>query len=180
MRRWQSGFSSQHYFELLARAHVDLYRGDGGSAWRRVEATWPALRASLLLRLQGLRVELRHLRARAALAAAARDPALVDEAEREGRRIAGEDQPWAAPFAVSIRAGVAAARGRGVEAAALFEEAARAFDGLEMALHAGASRRRAGGLRDAEDQVRAADEEMRARGVVAPERMARLFAPGGP
>src|SRR5262249_7499550 len=72
MQIWtRGGVHTQHYFELVARAHVDIYREDGVAAWRRLKSTWPALKSAFLLRLQSLRVELLHLRARCALAAAA-------------------------------------------------------------------------------------------------------------
>src|SRR6185436_9648730 len=40
------GFSTQRYHDLLTRAHVDLYRGEGLVAARRMETAWPSLRAN--------------------------------------------------------------------------------------------------------------------------------------
>ncbi|HUH03328.1 MAG TPA: hypothetical protein VML75_15125, partial [Kofleriaceae bacterium] len=71
---------------LLARAHLDLYKGDGVQAWRRVNEAWPRLAAARLLRAQPVRVEAHHLRARCAIAAAAtgaRVEARIADAEHD-------------------------------------------------------------------------------------------------
>src|SRR5262249_51575540 len=145
---------TQHYFELLAETQIDLYRGDARAALARVERTWPALDAALLLRLQCLRVEVTHLRARARIAVAAgtaprayRRRRLLAAARRDAQRIEAEPCLWAPPLAASIHAGVAALEGDDAAAADRLDSAARGFDRLHMALHAVAARYWRGSLR---------------------------------
>src|SRR5262249_28350732 len=70
LARWtRTGYHAQHYMHLVAVAQADLYDGDGEAAWTRVAGAWPALTGAGYLRLSYVRVEARHLRARAALAA---------------------------------------------------------------------------------------------------------------
>lgn len=60
------GFTTQHYHHLLAVGEALLAAGDAGEAHRRVEAGWPALERSGILRLEVIRAEMGALRARAA------------------------------------------------------------------------------------------------------------------
>jgi hypothetical protein len=183
MRRWtSSGFHSQHYWALVGRAQTALYRGDGAAALGLLEASWPDLERAHLLRLQNVRVELRHLRARAALAAAgAREPRdrrrLLRLAEREASHLAGEDMPWAAPLAALVGAGVSALRGAPEDAADALGLAARGFDALEMALYAAAARLQRGRLAGGGEGVDAR-AWMEERGIESPARMARMLVPG--
>ena len=123
------------------------------------------------------------MRGGAALAAAPQDGAgtrLLDAAEREARALAREPRPYAHALGRALSAGVARGRGQPERAAGLYAEAAQAFDALEMALHVAAMRwRQAEILRG--DQGRAlfegADELMRERGVVRPDRLVAMLAP---
>ena len=70
-RQWsREGFHLQHYYELLAHGQIDLYVGDGRAGLERTDQHWKALAGSMLLRVQNIRVEAHHLRARCALAEA--------------------------------------------------------------------------------------------------------------
>ena len=70
MRRWShQGFQLPHWWEIFALGALDLYEG-GDRCDRQLSARAPALAGSMLLRIQVLRVEWVHLRARGALAAA--------------------------------------------------------------------------------------------------------------
>ena len=147
----------QHYEGLYAQVGIDLYVGDGGSAWLRMEDAWPALRRSGLLNIQQLKLEALFLKGRAAILAAThptpeggpgvdRDPSLEaqgDEvlpptttllatAAKIAGRIEKEKMAWAAPLALLLRAGVAAARGRTPEAAAALESAAERLERVDM------------------------------------------------
>src|SRR5262249_16276970 len=89
----QQGFHVHHMNRLFDEVRIDLYQGEGGPAWERVTAQWPALAHSHLLRVQQVRIFLLHLRARAALAAApaAADPGpLLHAAERDARLLRRE------------------------------------------------------------------------------------------
>ncbi|HEX4355856.1 MAG TPA: hypothetical protein VHZ95_23170, partial [Polyangiales bacterium] len=63
-----------HYHHLFAIAQAALYRGRPHEAWLAIEHAWRDLKNARFLMAQCLRVEIRHLRARAALAVAATDP----------------------------------------------------------------------------------------------------------
>ncbi len=145
-----------------------------------------ALERSLLTRIQSIRIEVAFLRGRLALAAAAavqgnqrRD--LLRRAERDARRIAREKTHWGAPQVDLLCAGVAALRGEKERATTLLERAAAGFDGAEMALHAHAARHWLGKLIGGDAGAKHAAEScawMDAQGIVRPERIAIMLAPG--
>jgi len=182
MGSWsRQGFHLQHYWEVLALANCDLYEGEGRSAYVRITETWKRLRESLLLRVELVRVEAIHLRARAALAAAsqATDPsALWKEALAMARRL--ERAGWARPFAAIVRAGVAVGRGQMQRAEALFERAEKQFAAADMALYEAAARYRRGEILGGDegcalmDQV---DAWMLGQSIENAERMVDLLAP---
>ena len=99
-RQWsRDGFHLQHYYELLANGQIDLYVGDGKAGLERTDQHWRALSGSLLLRVQNIRVEAQHLRARCALAEAkaSGNHRLLDIASKAARTIERERMPWARP-----------------------------------------------------------------------------------
>lgn len=71
----------QQYYELLARVQIELYRGRGLDALGMIDARWPAMRSAHLHRIQIVRLQLAHVRARAALASR---PARRAAARRRG------------------------------------------------------------------------------------------------
>jgi hypothetical protein len=141
LARWtRTGYHAQHYMHLVAVAQADLYDGDGEAAWTRLGQAWPALTGAGYLRLSYVRVEARHLRARAALAAGGAERLAV--AARDARALARETFPSAPGFAAALRAGLAADRR---EAQTQLAAAENAFASAGMALHARAARWLAGG-----------------------------------
>jgi hypothetical protein len=162
----RDAFLLQHYWHFYAATTVDLYAGEPEAAWQRIDDHWPDLRRSLLLRIQGLRVEGHWLRARAALHLHERtgDAVLLRSAERDADAIAGARFTWARPAADLVRAAVAQARGEAATARRLTDGAAAGFDAHGVALYAAAARRDVEGLRD--------------RGVKDPRAIMRLYAPG--
>ncbi|MCL4223216.1 MAG: AAA family ATPase [Myxococcales bacterium] len=184
LARWaRGGYRIPHAFDLWAMTQTDLYVGDAAAAWRRVEAGWPALRASHLLRVEFVRVLLTQARARAAVAAAV---AGVDAAPaaRLAARLAAqlEDEParLARSYAMLVRAGLAGARGDGDERARLLAVAAEGFASADMGLHAAAARLRRGALLGGGDGkllAAGASAELTARGVARPAAMAAMLAP---
>jgi hypothetical protein len=186
LAKWsREGFHFQHYWGLLGFGLTDLYSGEGAAAHARVEAAWPDLGRSLMLRIENVRIEATHLRARAALAALDGTAGDREKLQLAGRCAASLDRiaaPWSQALAASVRAGLSLARGDRPAAAKLFEAARARFDALEMGLYAAAAGRRAGELLGGEAgsrMVAAADARMSAQGVANPTRMAALFAPGG-
>ncbi|HLU64753.1 MAG TPA: hypothetical protein VKZ63_00670, partial [Kofleriaceae bacterium] len=147
----QLDFYLQHYYELLAQAHIDLYVGDGAAAHARVADGWPKLERSMLLRIQAIRAEALYLRGRTALAAAAAADGgersrLLAEAEAARRRLDRQPMPGAHALSNLIGAGAARASGDDERAAALLAQAESRFQTAEMALCAAAARRSRGQL----------------------------------
>jgi len=154
MRVWsRQGYYMQHMEELWMESHIDLYREDGGAAWDRMTRQWPNLQRSLLMRVQLIRIGMRHLRARCALAKAValgigsgEAQALLDAALRDARRVERESMPWGNALAQLIHAAVAAGRGDRAGAAATLESAVAHLESCDMRNLAAVSRRRRGEL----------------------------------
>jgi hypothetical protein len=186
MSRWpQEGFHLQHYSALLALVQIELYTGDGTVAWKHLAGQWRALDRSLLMRVQVLRIEARHLRARCALAAivsgAAQTEQLFETAARLARLIEQEQMAWARPLAALVRASLAGLRGDRERAAELCAVAVAGFEAAQMRLYAAAARRRLGQLTagaEGEALVAEADEWMRQQRIRQPAQIARMLAPG--
>jgi hypothetical protein len=176
-----STFSWQVYQGALAHAQVDLYVGDGATAFMRVAKAWRRLRVQQLLRFQTPRLEMADLRARAALAAAAhpdcpaeRRAGYLRRAARDARRLRREEVDWPHPLADAIEAAIAGARGDQTEAARLLDRAARDFDAHGLALHAACARRH---LEAAGAQRGDAERWLADRGVRNPKAMAGTMVP---
>jgi hypothetical protein len=180
----RGAFLIQHYYALLGECLIDLYAGDGAAALERLDAAWPALRRSLLLRVQTVRVTMLEQRARAALSAArSRGSAkreLLATADRATERLQSEKLPWSTALATMFQAGSAAARGDATAATTALESAEQQFETLEMRLYAAACRRRRGAITDGEAGdllVREADARFVEEGTRDPERMAGIYLP---
>jgi hypothetical protein len=178
----------QHMEELWMESHIDLYREDGNAAWERMTRQWPHLQRSLLMRVQLIRIGMRHLRARCAVAKAVavgigtgKARALLDTALRDARRVERESMPWGNALAQLIHAAVAAGRGDQAEAAARLEAAAAQLDSSDMCNLAAVARRRHGELIGG-DLGRALIDEgnsrMTAQKVQNLDRYTAMLAPG--
>jgi hypothetical protein len=185
MARWShDGFHVQHMNRLSDEAQIDLYEGDGAAAWRRLTEQWPLVERSHLLKVQQVRVFLRHVRGRAALVAArgAEWEALLRAAERDARALGREGAPWAAAQGQLLGAGVAAGRSDVGRAAALLRDAAGLCETAGLHLYAAAARRQLGTLLGGDEGAMLeadADRRMVGQGVVRPERLAALLVPLG-
>jgi hypothetical protein len=85
MSRWsQRGFHVQHHNELIASALIRLYQGDGLAAWEHARAREPLYRRVMLWRVQHIRIDVRQLWARSALAAAGRAADPIQPARARG------------------------------------------------------------------------------------------------
>jgi hypothetical protein len=185
--RWsQKGFHRQHYSARLARVQTALYRGDAEAAWRLLTEQQSMLRRSLLTHVQVLRVESLYLRARCALAMAARHPnprRFLFIARAEARRIARERMPWSDPIALLLRAGIAYLEGNTPRALRYLHDAAGQFDRADMNLYAAVAWRRIGSLEDntlGRGLQRQAEEWMAVQYIKNPAAMTRMLAPGFP
>ncbi|AUX49029.1 ATPase AAA [Sorangium cellulosum] len=189
IRSWsKAGFQLQSYFDLVARAHIGLYRGEGEATHRLFAEQRSGIESSLALRIQAVRVIITHLRACAALCAASAVPpaeaeVLYDEAARAARKIEAEHMPWGDALAAAVRAAVAASHGEAELAAQQIAEAVRGFDAAGMALYAAAARRRQGELLKGDEGRAAAltaNGWMQEQGIVSPDRMTAMLLPGFP
>ncbi len=185
--RWShQAFHLQHYLSLVAEGQLDLYAGDAERALSRVSVCWPALARSQLLRIQVIRVEALHLRARSALAAAQGRRGgdrrqQLESAARDGRRIAAERMAWARPLADLVLAGVHAVERDVRQAADLTERAMTGFAAAGLRAFAMAAKRRLGELRGGDEGLKLvseADDWFRSEGVAAPDRITAMLAPG--
>jgi hypothetical protein len=183
--RWShEGFHRQHYNHVLAHVQAALYRGDAEAGWERIEANWRAIVRSQLLRVQWTRIEASYGRARCAVLMASREGherRFLSVARDESRRIRRERMSWSDPIADVIDAAIERLRGDDALARQLLSRAVAAFDRKGMALYAAAARRRLGALLDGDEGAHCrqqSDAWMACEGVVDPQRMTRLIAPG--
>jgi eukaryotic-like serine/threonine-protein kinase len=184
LKAWpQEGFHLQHYSSLHALVQNELYTGDAEVAWKHVEGQWPGLESSMLLRFQILRIEATHLRARAALATAAigHGSEKLRLAEKLAHKMEKEKVLWAQPFLAMIRAGVAQQRSQTSATSGLLKKAIKGFEDADMRLYAAAARRRLGETTQGQKGsalVAEADAWMANQGIVKPELITRMLAPG--
>jgi hypothetical protein len=188
MAQWGSPDQQlQQYHHLIALGQIDIYCGDGAAALEHIRRRWRALGAAHLLRVQIVQIELRHLRARAAIAAldradneATREQ-LLRSAARDARSVRRHRMAWGDPLAQTIEAALLAARGERGRAAELLDAAARGLDGEGMRLWAASARRARGRLiggNEGNALVAAADALFSAESVKDPERFAGMLVPG--
>jgi hypothetical protein len=179
----RKGFHLQHYSSLVALAQIELYTGDYELAWKHLESQMGPLERSMLLRIQGIRIDAMQIRARLALASAAgsRRQGQLRLADKLATKIEREEMAYANPLATLIRAGVARQSGDDARAISLAETAAKDFDAAHMRLYAVAARRRVGEMigGDRGRQLLAETEEwMSKQQIKNPARMVNLIAPG--
>ena len=184
LKAWpHEGFHLQHYSSLLALAQIELYTGDVEVAWKHLEGQWQALENSMLLRIQVLRIEAMHLRARTALANSVirgdRDKLRI--AEKLARKIEKENMAWGKPFASLVRAAVAHQRSEESRRATFLADAVQGFDAAGMHLYAAAARRRLGeitGGGKGQQLSTEADAWMVAQRIKNPAALTQMLAPG--
>jgi serine/threonine protein kinase/tetratricopeptide (TPR) repeat protein len=179
----REGFHLQHYSSLVALAQIELYTGDYEVAWKHIEGQIRPLEKSMLLRIQGLRIEAMHLRARLALASATgnKRERRLRIAEEMARSIANEDMVWSQPLALLIQAGLARRRGDDSRAVALISQAIEGFEASDMSLYAAAARRRLGetlGGDQGRELIKKAGNWMSRQQIRNPEAFTNLLAPG--
>jgi ATP/maltotriose-dependent transcriptional regulator MalT len=187
MGQWtQSGYHSQHFWALIALARIDLYEGDGRAAHDRIGRAWPRISRAMILKMRVMGAEVRHLRACAALATAARLAGterlrLIRAAERDAHVLARMGWKVSTAFASSIRGGAAALSGAPEVAVSELRVAAKEYGELSMELHAASARWHLGRLvggDEGEALARQSEAWMRAQGVVDCARMAGMLTPG--
>jgi hypothetical protein len=184
MTTWpREGYHLQHYTSLVALAQIELYTGDYEVAWKHIEGQLRPLEKSMLLRIQGLRIDAMQLRARLALASAfgkEREQRLRIAA-RLADKIARENMAYSNPIATLIRAGIAKQRGDEPKAVTLLEKALLDFESSDMRLYAVVARRRLGEMVGGDrgrQLVAQTDEWMTRQQIRNPAKIMNLLAPG--
>ena len=180
---WPAGrFHAVHFQALVAEGYVDLYDGEPLRAYRKLHETLPALRRSLLLHVEGYQLELATMRARVALACAARAAGaerekLVREAERAARacRVPG---PLMNVNKAVVRANAAWLRDRKAEARGHVAELAHDDGAEESWISRQCARWLAGRLDRDDGMVRAAEDAMQSRGILPDRRLVLVWFPG--
>jgi serine/threonine protein kinase/tetratricopeptide (TPR) repeat protein len=169
----------QHMHNLVARAQIALYAGDVAAARSDLEASWPALRRSMLLRIQSTRIVLHDLRARALLAPGSPVPARA--IERDIVALERERAPWATAYADTLRASIAFQAGDRDEAIARLASAGTGFRTAGLRIAGAVAELRRGELLGGEagaELVQASRTWMEEIGIRSPERICALYSPG--
>jgi hypothetical protein len=179
-----------HYNVLVGEVFTELYEGDGLRARALLREQWQRISEAQLHRVEVLRVQLLHFRAATACAAArallragkrVEAAAMQVEARYFATRLRRCASPRAEPLALLVCASLDALTGNARRATDQLLAASAQFDAQGLALFSAASRIQrgrisTGGARD--ELERAGLAAFTREGVVAPERMLRLLAPG--
>jgi hypothetical protein len=182
------GPEGDHYVRVTAlkfECFCDLYEGRALDGLKRLEAAWPDITASQMLRVAAFRVTFYSLRAGLALHARAeapgREAALVQLAEADAKRLGKETYPYAVGHTALVLAALASAKGDRAAAIARAGEAVRAFETAGVEMELAYSRRWLGLLRDNDEGaalVARADSFLQSRAVADPARFTVSQAPG--
>jgi hypothetical protein len=179
-----STYHVQHWFGLRALREIDLYEERSVIDLEAAAPEWRALRRSLLLRVQTIRVDTTWLRGRMMLAAIERgngNLSLLKPAARIARRLGRERVSYAAVFSLLIRSGIHCLSGRIEPAVACLREAVNDSDAHCMYLCAAVARRRLGGLLGGDAGgalIAEADQWMMGQSICNPLRITEMTAPG--
>ncbi len=179
------GFQLQHYWHWYARTLIDLYAGDPEAAWARLAAQWRAYRLSLLSGTEALHIGVVALRARVAVAIAARRSSVerhrwVARARRDLRTLDRTRMPWAMAMGSVTRASIALLDGISERGLALLSDAAEALGEVDLGADRAAVLWRLGeidpGTRGQLARVEAL-EWMEREGIRNPARLSAMFLP---
>lgn len=162
---------------------ANLYLGRTQTAWSQVKARRRALLRALRFRDPLSRAMYHSSSAQAAIATFANDgdASAIPHAEKSLRRLAKTGFRPGATLAALGEAGLACARGRRVQADQLLRRCVEEFDRVDMGVHAAVARRRLGELTGGERGAALsaeADDAMRERGIVRPDRLVAVLAAG--
>jgi len=179
-----TGFHLQHWYELEARGELALYRGVTQDSVSALDQQFEALRKSMLTRVQVLRVLEKCLRARMVLALPdplTSRPRALSEVSKTANNLAKESIGYATALSLLLQAAVASHSSPQKTTVKLLTKAAAAAEATDLHIHAAAARRRRAtviGGSEGEKLLTQADRYMREHGVVDPERITVVLAPG--
>jgi len=171
--------------DLLARGNLALYAGR--PAWDALEPRCAAVARSVPNRIELNRVLTLDVRARVALAEAARQSDVAarspmrERARWAGRELRRAAVPWVRPLGVLVAAQLHALDGETDAAVAALTEAARGFDAAGMEMHAAITRVRWGRLVGGDEGARLRDAGaawMAREQLAEPERWLAMLSPG--
>lgn len=166
----QVEYQVYHFTLLTARAQILLYEGRAAEALSMVEREWASVDRALLLHVELVAIYMHFLRARCALAAGD-----FDRAARDRRSLSRIPTEFAEACADQIGAALALREGSRDSANSLLSRAIERFDETGFGLFARtAAYRRARLAGDATAEL----DWMRSQGVVNPDALAAVNAPG--
>ncbi|HEY2511165.1 MAG TPA: AAA family ATPase [Polyangiaceae bacterium] len=179
------GFHLQHVHYLMALGHTLLFEGRARAARAAFEAQQRALRRSLLMRVQAIRVNYRELRGRVCLALLAAGPARSVRTEllRLVRGLEREQITWAGAHAEMLRGCLARLDRQRDRALAHFAAAEAGFERSGMDLLVRVAQAARGGVMaglKGEALTKGAQAWLLGRGFREPARICALYAPGIP
>ncbi|MDX2181747.1 MAG: protein kinase [Bryobacteraceae bacterium] len=166
----QVEYQVYHFTLLTARSQILLYEGRAAEALEMVDREWESVKRALLLHVELVAIYMHFLRARCALAAGN-----FERAERDRRSLARIGTEFAEACAAQIEAALAWRDGLGDAANLKLSRAVELFERTGFGLFARtAAYRRAQLAGDATLEL----DWMRSQGIVDPERLASVNAPG--
>ncbi len=182
-------FDSVSFYEVLARANINLYEDKGGDAWQHVVSSWGSIRRAMFFWVELAGVEMYDLRARCALATArcalatarrgSSRKTRLKHAMQLARKI--ERTRVGRPMASLIRAQAAWLQDNVDAARAYLVDSLREFEAVDMAIHAAVARRRLGELiggDQGQQKVAAANAFFAAQSIANPDSFVMMHAPG--
>jgi eukaryotic-like serine/threonine-protein kinase len=186
MAQWsQKRFFVQHWQAMIYAPDIDLYVGDGGTAYERFARDLPALKRSLMLHSACVRAMTLHTRGRLAIASIESDSSLrsvrIAEARRAARKLRKESSPWAGLLATMIDAIVENASGHREAAIRALRDVIECAESTATLCFLPSARHRLGELVGGDEGhalVESAAEAIAAQGVRNPARWVAVHLPG--
>ena len=178
------GFFVQHHNHVLASTYLHIYLDNGTAAFAQIDGAWKRYRAAFLSQVQQVRIDHFQVFTRAALAAAAAEPAdrqrMLKIAAGGIRRLQKEKAPWASALALALDAAWLHQSGHTRRAMDVLQEAERCLEKVHMRLFAAAARHHHARLSHDNDGVRLGmiAGQWQNMNVAAPDRMANMLIPG--
>ncbi|MFO0587123.1 MAG: AAA family ATPase [Polyangiaceae bacterium] len=181
----RAGAHLQHFHDVVARVQIDLYRGDGASAYTHISEGWKSLEDSMSMRIHVVRTTCEYLRGASAVLASWSEldaAPLLGVAAKAAKKLDAEKATWASALACFLRAAIKVREGeRGTAVTSLLEEGERHATAAGMAGHTLAAQRAQalvrGGI-SARDKLQTIDNLLADRGVRDPSRFASMLLPG--
>ena len=171
-------FQQQHVSLLYSQSQIDLYRGEGSSAWKRLTSNWQRFRSSMQHRNQFARVTLLDLRARSAISAFRQsgDQDMLKHAIRDMKKLKGEYGNWVQPFVDRLAACICEVQGK--SAVAQLASASDGFDRIGFRVCAAVLNLRRGQLisnSDGDELIRSATQFLHSQDVRNVQDFQRVF-----